>query len=282
MILTGHVSEIPEDVWAQIEGTVDAGVKPILPVSDTKIIVEVDDDRKVVAYSVGQAMQSYYIAFGLWLLSGQPSEGMVEEGLAQLGLAVAPLTVVEEHPHYEAVGFVRDFRLYVSCTDVPADWPEGLVTMDKVPALDWKKHELMLGMILEGIQPTPTGRGHEKVMAALFEQIAAAPELTVAKLVDGKIVGLVTLLASDWHGEKPDPRLDGTVYYTDTMLALVEEDRALAGELLHGAALLAEAQNAHLAIHAGTDEAEKLVRDRLNFQYIYSAYKYIRESAFAK
>lgn len=282
MILTGHVSEIPDDVWAQIEGTVGPDIKPILPVSDTKIIVEVDDDRKVVAYSVGQAMQQYYIAFGLWLIEGTPSEGMVEEGLSQLGLAVAPLTVVEELPHYEKVGFVRDFRLYVSCKDVPTDLPEGLVTMDKVPQVDWKKHELVLGMLLETIQPTPTGRGHEKVMAALFKQIAEAPERTIVKITDEKIVGLLTLVESGWEAEKPDPRLDGVVFYTDTMLALVDEDRALAGDLLHAAALVAEAQNAHLAIHAGTEEAEKLVRDRLNFQYIYSAYKYIRESAFAK
>lgn len=278
MITVGHAKSFPVAIWDQIQAVATPEILEAANELDVKFIVESDDDGFLVAYSAGKCLENYYLCFGIWCLGSPPSDNFMHEGMAALKMVVAPLTAEEDSEEYERLGFVMQHRLYCSSGHIPLEVPEGIQGMDAIPLIDWKKYELSLAMQLEAFNPTESGRGYEKSCMQLFERIKADPELAYVKIDDGQIQGLLLMQKSEWPpGQNIHPSLNTELYMPVSLVALSPESSGtIASELLHYAAVRLESQNRRISLQV-TEESESFLRDTLKFQYIYTAYQYVKE-----
>lgn len=276
MIVAGHKSDIPTVVWeSAIKKMPDEIVRQSRH-ANIKFIIETDDDGEVVAFAVGETMTVYYVMAGIYTVDDCPSPNFMAEGMRQLGLKVATLSVESDDEVFKEIGFVVANRLYASTPEVPLDTPAFVTSMDLVPECDWPKYEMLMAMDLEVHKPTEDGRGYEAPCRELFKKIKANPELAVVKLKDGRLHGIMMMMKSLMRPDDCTPLLQADLYVPQALLALPSEpgELTIPDELLHYATRLLESQNKRMVIQSEREDGEIYLRDVLKYQYIYSTCQY--------
>ena len=275
MIVAGHKSDLPLVVWESASKKMPDELLRQSRFPNVKFIIETDDDGEVIAFAAGESTMVYYVMAGIYSVNDSPSPEFMEEGMRQLNLQVATLPVESDEHVFEQMGFKVIHRLYASTPEVPLQTPEFITSMDMVPMIDWPKYEMLMAMDLELAQPTESGRGYEKPMRELFEQIKANPELAIVKLKDGRLYGVMMLMKSLMRPDDCTPLLQTELYVPKALLSLPTDDGiSNPNEMLHYATRLLESQNKRMVIQSEDPAGELYLRDTLKYQYIYSTCQY--------